>query len=176
MASGSTGSCPRVKASRWQCCVRSYVRVQCAAVQVAGFLSAGSPMNQNGDNEADVEFGWNAYFLYHLNSQLEMLLELKGERVFGGEERGHSSAVVAPGLKLTPTRDENLKIGVDVGLPISSDKRGEVEPFVLTICSRRSDQRADRTYPIHPSTVLGDEPTDLAIVFKATPCWASSRA
>ncbi len=40
----------------------------------------------------------------------------------GGDERGHSTAVIAPGLKLAPTRDQNLKIGVGVGLPISNDK------------------------------------------------------
>ena len=91
-------------------------------LELTGFLSAGIPINENGDNEADVEPGWNASFLYHLNSQLELLLEFYGERVFGGEERGHSSAVIAPGLKLTPTRDQNLKIGVGVGLPISNDK------------------------------------------------------
>ena len=74
------------------------------------------------DDEADVEFGWNASFLYHLNSQVQLLLEFNGERVFGGEESGHSTAVVAPGLKLAPMRDQNLKIGVGVGLPISDDK------------------------------------------------------
>jgi hypothetical protein len=89
---------------------------------VTGLLSAGIPMNENGDNEADVELGWNASLLYHLNSQVELLLEVNGERVFGGEERGHSTAVVAPGLKLALTRDRNLKLGVGVGLPISDDK------------------------------------------------------
>ena len=91
-------------------------------LEVTSFLSAGIPMNKNGDDEADVEFGWNASFLYHLNSQVELLLEFNGERVFGGEESGHSTAVVAPGLKLAPMRDQNLKIGVGVGLPISNDK------------------------------------------------------
>ncbi len=57
-----------------------------------------------------------------MNSQVELLLEFNGERVFGGEESGHSTAVIAPGLKLAPMRDQNLKIGVGVGLPISNDK------------------------------------------------------
>jgi len=91
-------------------------------LEVTGFLSAGIPMNENGDDEADVELGWNASLLYHLNPQVELLLEFLGERVFGGEESGHSSVVIAPGLKLTPTRDQNLKIGVGVALPISNDK------------------------------------------------------
>ncbi len=91
-------------------------------LELTGFLSAGIPMNENGDNEADVELGWNASFLYQLTSQVELLLEFNGERVFGGEERGHSTAVIAPGLKLAPTRDRKLKIGVGVGLPISNDK------------------------------------------------------
>ncbi len=91
-------------------------------LEVTGFLSAGIPVNENGDDEADVELGWNASFLYHLNSQVELLLEFFGERVFGGEERGHSTAMIAPGLKLTLTRDQKLKIGVSVALPISNDK------------------------------------------------------
>ena len=91
-------------------------------LEVTGFLSAGIPMNENGDDEADVELGWKASVLYHLNSRVELLLEFYGERVFGGEEGRHSTAVIVPGLKLTPTRDQNLKIGVGVGLPISNDK------------------------------------------------------
>ncbi len=91
-------------------------------LEVTGAVSAGIPMNKNGDDEADVEFGWNASFLYHLNSRTELLLEFNGERVSGGEESGHSPAVIAPGLKFAPTRDQNLKIGVGVGLPISNDK------------------------------------------------------
>ena len=91
-------------------------------LEVTGLLSAGIPRNENGDNEADVEVGWNASLLYHFNTRVELLLEFNGERVFGGAERGHSTAVIAPGLKLTPTRDQNLTIGMGVGLPISDDK------------------------------------------------------
>jgi hypothetical protein len=91
-------------------------------LELTGFLSAGIPTNENGDDEADVELGWNASLLYHFYSRVELLLEFNGERVFGGEEAGHSSAVVAPGLKLAPMRDQKLKIGVGVGLPISNDK------------------------------------------------------
>ena len=47
-------------------------------LEVTSFLSAGVPMNKNGDDEADVEFGWNASFLYHLHSQVELLLEFNG--------------------------------------------------------------------------------------------------
>ncbi len=72
--------------------------------------------------EADVELGWNASLLYHLSSQVELLLEFNGERVFGGEESGHSTAAIAPGVKLAPMRDQNLMIGVGVGLPISNDE------------------------------------------------------
>ncbi len=91
-------------------------------LEVIGFLSAGIPMNENGDNEADVELGWNTSLLYRLNPRVELLLEFLGEHVFGGEEGGHSAAVIAPGLKLAPTRDQNLKIGLGVSLPISNDK------------------------------------------------------
>ena len=92
------------------------------ALEVIGFLSGGFPINENGDDEADFELGWNASFLYHLNSRVQLLLEFNGERVFGGEEGGHSTAVIAPGLKLAPTSNPNLQFGAGVALPISNDK------------------------------------------------------
>ncbi len=91
-------------------------------LEVVGFLSPTVPTNKNGEDEADVELGWNVSFLYHVTGRVEALLEFGGERVFGGEESGLSTASIAPGIKLAPTANQNLKIGAGVSLPISDDK------------------------------------------------------
>jgi hypothetical protein len=91
-------------------------------LEVVGFLSPAVPTNKNGEDEADVELGWNVSFLYHITRRVEALLEFDGERVFGGEESGLSTASIAPGIKLAPTANQDLKIGAGVSLPISDDK------------------------------------------------------
>jgi hypothetical protein len=91
-------------------------------LEIVGFLSPAVPTNKNGEDEADLELGWNVSMLYHLHWRVQALLEFDGERVFGGEESGHSTANIAPGIKIAPTANQNLKIGAGVSLPISDDK------------------------------------------------------
>ena len=91
-------------------------------LEVVGFLSPAVPMNKNGEDEADVELGWNASVLYHLHRRVQALLEFDGERVFGGEESGHSEVNIAPGIMIAPIANQNLRIGAGVSLPISDDK------------------------------------------------------
>lgn len=100
-------------------------------LEVIGFLASAVPTNKNGEDEADVELEWNVSFLYHIGQRVEALLEFSGERVFGGEESGHSAAIVAPGIKIAPTASRNLKIGAGVSVPITDDK----DFHVLTILS-----------------------------------------
>ena len=91
-------------------------------LEVVGFLSFAVPTNKNGEDGADVELGWEVSMLYHLHRRVQALLEFDGERVFGGEESGHSTVNISPGLKAAPTTNQNLMIGAGVSLPISRDK------------------------------------------------------
>ena len=91
-------------------------------LEVVGFLSPTVPTNKNGEDEADVELGWDVSLLYHFGQHVEVVLEFGGERVFGGEESGFLTANISPGIKITPTANHNLKIGAGVSVPISNDK------------------------------------------------------
>jgi hypothetical protein len=90
--------------------------------EFVSFLSTGVPVNENGEDEADVELGLNASVLYHLDRRFQAILEFDFERVFGGEEAGHTAASISPGFKLVPTANENFQIGAGVSLPLRDDK------------------------------------------------------
>ena len=90
--------------------------------EIVGFTSFGLPVNENDEDEADLELGWNLSVLYHLTPQIEALLEFDGEHVFGGEEDGIDVVNVTPGFKVQPFDDPNFQVGVGVSLPLTDDK------------------------------------------------------
>lgn len=99
-------------------------------LEVVGFLSPGIPINKNGEDEADVELGWDISFLYHFGDRVDVVLEFGGERVFGGEEGGESTATISPGVKWAPTSNEKLKIGAAVSIPMSDDNEFKIRTIV----------------------------------------------
>lgn len=99
-------------------------------LEVVGFLSFGFPINDNGDDEADFELGWNASALLHLTDRVQAIVEFNGQQVFGGEEGGFNAVYVTPGIKFAPLDDANLIIGVGVSLPLTDDKDFYAMPVV----------------------------------------------
>ena len=97
--------------------------------EVVGFLSAGVLHNQESD-DADYELGWNLSALYHLHPRLQLLLELDGEEIQGGEEDGHTVVNLSPGLKLRPLPNQDLWLGLGVGFPLTSDKEFDARAMV----------------------------------------------
>ena len=96
--------------------------------EVVGLTSFGLPFNENDEDEADLELGWNLSVLYHLTPQLMTLLEFDGEHVFGGEADGVNVVNVTPGFKVQPLDDPNLQVGVGVSLPLTDDKEFHARP------------------------------------------------
>lgn len=90
--------------------------------EIVGFTSFGLPVNENDEDEADLELGWNLSVLFHLTPQIETLLEFDGQHVFGGEEDGVDVVNVTPGFKVQPFDDPNFQVGVGVSLPLTDDK------------------------------------------------------
>lgn len=90
--------------------------------EIVGFTSFGLPVNENDEDEADLELGWNLSVLYHLKPQLMTLLEFDGEHVFGGEEDGVDIINVTPGVKIQPFDDSSFQVGLGVSLPLTDDK------------------------------------------------------
>ena len=90
-------------------------------LELVGFFSGGFLLNERVE-EADFEFGWNLSALYHFPTRLQVLLELDGEEIDGGDENGHTVVNLTPGLKLQPLRGADLWLGAGVSLPLSPDR------------------------------------------------------
>lgn len=90
-------------------------------LEVVGFANFGFPVNGD-EEEADLEFGYNLSFLYHLKGFLEPLVEIHGINVTGGEEDGFSSINLSPGIKIKAFKNTNLKIGFSYSFPVTNDK------------------------------------------------------
>ena len=99
-------------------------------LEIVGFTSFGFP--QNGEDEADLELGWNLSVLYQMTPRLQVLLESDGEHVYGGEEDGVDIVNVTPGIKVQPLDDPNLQIGVGVSLPLTDEKAFHVR-LILSV-------------------------------------------
>ncbi|MDT8436669.1 MAG: hypothetical protein RRA92_07920 [Gemmatimonadota bacterium] len=98
--------------------------------EIVGFTSFGIPLNENDEDEADLELGWNTSVLRHLTPRLMLLLEFGGEHVFGGEEDGVNVVDVTPGFKVQPLEDSGLQVGAGVSLPLTEDEEFDVRPVV----------------------------------------------
>jgi len=90
--------------------------------QIVSFLSFGIPFNKNGQDEADVELGWNLSVLYHLIAKVEALVELDGQHIIGGGEDGFFAVNISPEIKVIPFGEEGLQLGVGISLPLAEDK------------------------------------------------------
>ncbi len=98
---------------------------------LVGFVSAGLPVNDRPEDEAaDAELGIDLSALYHLSSTVELLVELNGEHVYGGDEAGRDAWNFAPGFKLRPWRALALKIGFGVQIPVGGKKEQKVRTLL----------------------------------------------
>lgn len=91
-------------------------------LEIVGFTSFGLRKNDNGEDEADLELGWNLSALYPVSPKLQVLVEFDGEHVSGGEEDGVNIVNVTPGIKIHPRNNPNLQVGLGVSLPFTDDK------------------------------------------------------
>jgi len=99
-------------------------------LEIVGFTSFGLPQNENGEDEADVEVGWNLSTLYHISPKVQALLEFDGEHVYGGEEDGVNIVNVTPGIKIRPFDSSDLQVGIGVSLPLTDDKEFHARPIL----------------------------------------------
>lgn len=90
--------------------------------QLVAFFSVGILHNEP-DDEAESEIAWNLSVLHEAHPRLQLLLELDGERVNGGDEDGADRMHVTPGLKVRPLPERPLWLGLGVSVPVSHDEK-----------------------------------------------------
>lgn len=98
--------------------------------EIVGFTSFAVPVNENEEDGADFEIGWNLSTLYHLTSRIETLLEFDGENVFGGEEDGVFIVNITPGFKIRPAAASDVQIGVGLSLPLTTEREFNARPIL----------------------------------------------
>jgi len=99
-------------------------------LQIIGFAEFGFPVNDNGNDIADFELGWNLAFIYTGFGNFQPLFELDGEKINGGEEDGFNGVNLTPGFKYSWPGNEALQIGAGVSLPVTDDKEFFIKPIL----------------------------------------------
>lgn len=95
--------------------------------QLIGFAEFGFPHNSD---HADFEIGWDVAALWSATANLDLMMEVDGEKIFGGEE-GDSHAVSAtPGVAYTLPGYEHIRIGAGASFPVTDDKEFYIRPLV----------------------------------------------
>lgn len=87
-----------------------------------GTFAVGIPLNQNSEerDEEDFELAYGVSVLYHLAPNVQALLELTGESVFGAEDE--TALYISPGVTFQPLSDKSINFGIGVSLPLTDDR------------------------------------------------------
>lgn len=103
---------------------------RCGRSQVVGFLAAGFPTNENGEDEADTEIGWNLSWLYQWTPRFSGLIEFEGLQIEGGGEDGTRSLTIAPGFKFAPLAGHDLRVGLSLAYPLTADREFQAQTLL----------------------------------------------
>jgi hypothetical protein len=85
-------------------------------------LNLAIPVNQTAAerDEEDFSVGYNLAAIYHTRFNLQLLLELHGESVFGDDDA--QALYVSPGVTFQPFEEKSINLGVGVSLPLTNDR------------------------------------------------------
>jgi len=92
------------------------------AFELVGFTIFGIPFGQESGEEVETEFTYNGSVLMHASPQFQFLVELNGNTVLSGEERGTTLVRLSPGVKVAPSRAVPLFIGLGATLPLTQSE------------------------------------------------------
>jgi len=92
-------------------------------VQVIAFLTFGIPTNEPGadKDEEDLELGFNLAFQYDFTPSIAGLFEIDASSVVSGDDN-KTVVNLIPGIKIQPTQDPSVQIGIGVSFPVSNDQ------------------------------------------------------
>jgi len=92
------------------------------ALELVGFTIFGIPFGQEEGEEVETEFTYNGSALMHASPQLQFLVEVNGNTVLSGEERGTTLVRLSPGVKVAPSRAVPLFIGLGGTFPLTESE------------------------------------------------------
>jgi hypothetical protein len=91
-------------------------------VEVVGSSSVGIPTNKDTADEDDTRLDYELSFLFKPATTVEAVIELDGETLLAGPDRGQTTINFSPGIKFRPFHSEHWQIGAGIGFPLTNDR------------------------------------------------------
>lgn len=96
-------------------------------LEIILIASTGLPFNAAQGESTENDFSLNSSLLYHFGRDIQGIMEFSGETILNGEEKGNSSAIISPGIKLTPLNNKNLAFGLSTSFSVSANREFDVQ-------------------------------------------------
>ena len=102
-------------------------------VEFIGSFAVGLPFNQSDaeDDEEDFALAYNVSTVYHVIDDVQALLELHGESLFGDADG--TEFFVSSGVTFQPFTDKAITLGAGATIPVTEDKPFDYSINVMTI-------------------------------------------
>lgn len=98
--------------------------------ELVGFTTFGIPSGLDDSHDVGTELSWNASALFEAAPEVQALLELHGHSGLNGHPVGEDAVNVAPGLKLRPSGDSPLFVGIGASFPITDDRTADARALL----------------------------------------------
>lgn len=89
-------------------------------LEAVGFASVNVPTNKKTGDEDATALGYQLSLLFKPTPSIQPMIELDGQTVLNGLERGNTVLNLSPGIKFRPLHSEHWQIGAGIGFPITS--------------------------------------------------------
>jgi hypothetical protein len=89
-------------------------------IELVGFATVSFATNKRIGDEEPALLGYQASLLFKPNPTIQPLIEIDGETVLNGFERGNTVVNLSPGIKFTPLHSEHWQLGAGIGFPITN--------------------------------------------------------
>ncbi len=96
-------------------------------LEIIFIASTGIPFNSTQGEVIHNDLSLNSSFLYHIDKNFQGIVEFSDETILNGEEKGISSIIISPGIKLTPLNNKSLAFGLSTSFPMSTDREFEIQ-------------------------------------------------
>lgn len=102
---------------------------------VVATVNLAIPLNQTADerDEEDFALAYNLAIFYRLRPDVQALVELHGESIFGDDASDAQAFYVSPGVTFQPFSDKSINLGVGVSLPLTDDRDFDYAVNLLAI-------------------------------------------
>jgi len=90
--------------------------------EIVGFSAVGILTNKDFGDEDFTHLSYQGSFLFKPTPDVMPLIEIDGETLLAGPERGDTVLNISPGIKFRPFHSDHWQVGASLGVPISEQE------------------------------------------------------